>query len=106
MSVDLSVPARGTPEYDWWMKGATAENHYQYKGMQDESRELFECVRTMAQQGDSPDRLTWFTAVVFTCEWSWHKRLRLAWNILNRKRIRRWISAKRYWRAQRKKDRK
>lgn len=83
--MSTEIPKRGTEEYRWWIAGAQAEHVGHYEGMTKETRELFECVEVMAQQGDSRDEIVEFTVAVFTCEWPLRKRLRLAWRtVLNR----------------------
>jgi hypothetical protein len=79
--VSDKIPKRGTDEYRWWLAGATAEHNGRFEGMTKDTRELFEAVEVMAQQGDSRDEMTEFVTVVFTCEWPLRKRLRLAWKV-------------------------
>lgn len=83
--MSTEIPKRDTDEHRWWIAGATAEHVSHYEGMTKETRELFEAVEVMAQQGDEPDEIVEFTVTVFTCEWPLRKRLRLAWRmVLNR----------------------
>lgn len=81
----IEPPKFGTPEWELWSSGSLAERHRLYQGMQPESVHVFDYVRLLAQRGDSPDRITKSTAMVFTASWTLRQRIRLAWKIVRRK---------------------
>lgn len=89
----VDVPAWGTPEREIWVAGATAEAHARVEGMTDDGKQVYECVRILAQQGDDPEQILNFIGPVFACVMPWRTRLRIAWRIwrsARRVRVRRW----------------
>ena len=79
---ESKVPPRGTPEHDAWLLGARTEADLQVEGMTADGKEVYEFVKVVAQQGASRDWLVEYTATVFCVDWSFKKRLQLAWKIL------------------------
>jgi hypothetical protein len=80
----MTMPKRGTTEYHWWRQGALDEAKAQTEGMTKEGESAHDYVQALAQQGASADRIATLVACVFTVDWSWRDRLRLAWKLVRR----------------------
>lgn len=76
------IPPIGTPEREWWIAGARAERQARVESLGKKEREFVSFVDTMADCDYDVDEMARMTAIVYTCEWSWRRRLRLAWGIL------------------------
>lgn len=87
----VKPPEYGTPEYKLWTAGAVAEHRAVREGMNDDSKQIYEAVEALAQRGDDADQITRWVAVVFTAEWTWRQRFRLAWELIGPKHFRRSI---------------
>lgn len=84
-----TIPQIGTRDHEMWLAGATAESRALVEGMTPKSKELFNCVQILAQDGDGPDQIVRWIAVVFTADWTLRQRLALCWRLLRRSRWRR-----------------
>lgn len=85
------APKVGTPEWDLWASGATAEHRLAREGMRDDAKEIYECVESLAQKGESGNYLAMWVPYVFTADWTWRRRLGLAWKLVKPSRPRRTV---------------
>lgn len=68
-----------------WKDGAAAEARCRAEGITEDNRQLFDFVETLAQMGRTQDSILWTTAVVFSANWSFVARLRLALRLVTRR---------------------
>lgn len=78
----MTAPKYGTPEYAIWYQGASEADQARTEGMKDDARQVYESVELLGQQGESADYIIEWVAFVFTADWSWRQRLRLAWKLV------------------------
>lgn len=82
-------PERGTTEHAHYIAGAKAEAAERVKGMDSDAKQVYNVVEILAQQGEGADYIVQYVARVFTADWSWRRKLKLAWLLLGPQKYRR-----------------
>lgn len=82
MTSNLYGYAEGSPELKAFWRGAREEANARAEGMTLRGHEVADYVETVAKQGRGGDEIVSSVARVFTADWTWRKRARLAWRLV------------------------
>lgn len=72
----------GDPRRDAYLLGARDEAKARSQGMDDKTREIYETIEVLSEQGRSATAVVRLIATVFTCEWTLKQRIALALAII------------------------
>lgn len=97
----VETPAHGTRDRDVWMQGAHAEAAYETARRKQPAGQVYACVQTLTEQGHSADYVAGWVPYVFTADWSWRRRLVLAWRLVRpsrpRRTLRLYVACRDWW---------
>lgn len=86
--VQPAVPKRGTPEYEWWAKGAEDEAHARWEDVHPDDREAIELLQAMAEARHVNGRVHTRVELlrdalsIYMAGMSRSARLRVVWRLL------------------------